>query len=134
MHSLDCLVNPAPWSARQYATLCMEPAGEHVLIAQMESVPCGFIVYHLLLDEANIHNIAVHPSQQRLGVARTLVGRALENISAQDASRCLLEVRASNHAAQGLYHSLGFSRDGLRKNYYTSPEGREDGILMSRAL
>ena len=40
----------------------------------------------------------------------------------------LLEVRVSNAPAIALYESLGFVRDGIRKNYYP---GGEDACNMS---
>ena len=43
----------------------------------------------------------------------------------------LLEVRASNTAAQSLYAAHGFTRIGLRRRYYQAPQ--EDAVVM-RAL
>jgi ribosomal-protein-alanine N-acetyltransferase len=40
-----------------------------------------------------------------------------------------LEVRASNHAAQALYRSMGFVVVGVRKHYYY--DNGEDAILMT---
>ena len=48
------------------------------------------------------------------------------------AEKMLLEVRASNSAAIGLYKKYGFVRDGVRRGYYRFPT--EDAWLMSRAL
>jgi len=59
---------------------------------------------------------------------------AFELLGKSGAKRCLLEVRASNAAARGLYRSLGFQVDGVRKNYYPAATGREDALLMSREL
>jgi ribosomal-protein-alanine N-acetyltransferase len=58
----------------------------------------------------------------------------LEHATELGIARCLLEVRASNLAAQGLYQSLGFMSDGRRKNYYPKGSGREDALLMSLTL
>jgi ribosomal-protein-alanine N-acetyltransferase len=52
----------------------------------------------------------------------------------QGVRRCLLEVRESNTAARGLYETLSFQLDGIRKNYYPTTTGREDALLMSRQL
>ena len=43
-----------------------------------------------------------------------------------------LEVRESNVAARTLYKSLGFTEDGIRKNFYEKPA--EHAILMSKTL
>jgi ribosomal-protein-alanine N-acetyltransferase len=44
------------------------------------------------------------------------------------ARQAILEVRASNRAAQRLYAGLGFAPVAVRKHYYT--EDREDAIVM----
>jgi ribosomal-protein-alanine N-acetyltransferase len=41
----------------------------------------------------------------------------------------MLEVRASNTAAQKLYEKTGWEKVGVRRNYYSFP--REDGILYN---
>ena len=48
------------------------------------------------------------------------------------AETVLLEVRASNAAAIGLYEKYGFVRNGLRKGYYSHP--KEDAVLMSARI
>ena len=67
-------------------------------------------------------------------MGRLLLGAALHQSLGEGATRCYLEVRASNVAARGLYEKLGFQLDGLRKNYYTTAAGREDALLMSLSL
>lgn len=39
-----------------------------------------------------------------------------------------LEVRSSNEAALRLYESLGFIREGIRKDFYSKP--KEDAVIM----
>jgi ribosomal-protein-alanine N-acetyltransferase len=95
---------------------------------------CGFIIFSSVLDEVCIHNLAVHPARQGEGFGRSLVVAALELAKQQGAGRCLLEVRESSTAARGLYETLSFQLDGIRKNYYPTPTGREDALLMSRQL
>ena len=43
-----------------------------------------------------------------------------------------LEVRESNQPARGLYKSLGFEENGIRKNFYEQPV--ENAVLMSKTL
>ena len=42
----------------------------------------------------------------------------------------LLEVRESNRAAIGLYHSMGFLSVAVRRNYYAQPT--EDALVLRR--
>jgi ribosomal-protein-alanine N-acetyltransferase len=130
-----------PWSDVQLANACDVQASsdkgtppEHVVLIEQNEKVCGFIIYTQLLDEGAIHNIAVSPVCQRLGMARTLLAEVLDVFVRNGASRALLEVRASNVAAQRLYRSFGFELDGVRKNYYPSQDAREDALLMSKLL
>jgi ribosomal-protein-alanine N-acetyltransferase len=133
---IDGLVNASPWSPAQFEVACASAmeASESVLVLEHGGRVCGFIIFSRVLDEVCIHNLAVHPAQQGEGFGRKLVVAALELAKQQGAGRCLLEVRASNTAARGLYEALYFHLDGVRKNYYRAATGREDALLMSRQL
>ena len=72
--------------------------------------------------------LAVHPAARRQGIARALHQTALEALRP---TLAFLEVRASNHAAQALYRSLGYRDSGRRRDYYPNPDGsREDALVM----
>ena len=45
-----------------------------------------------------------------------------------------LEVRPSNPAGYRLYEKNGFAVIGIRRDYYTSDDGKEDAIIMKLAL
>lgn len=93
----------------------------------------GYMLSHVVLDEVHIMQIAVASGYRRRGIAETL-SRNL--ISGRAGKLLLLEVRASNLAAQSLYEKLGFVRTGIRRKYYVSRAGdgeREDAVLMSLA-
>ena len=135
--ALDSLVNPGPWSERLFRDACaaQSAAGaERALVVFADAQALGFVVYSRVLDEACIHNIAVHPSRQGRGLGRRLLDAALRQVVGEGAARCYLEVRASNEAARALYEKRGFRIDGLRRNYYTTAAGREDALLMSLPL
>jgi len=132
---LDKCVNPSPWSAEQFASACEgEQSRERVLLAGSDGQIQGFVVYSHVLDEASIHNIAVGPCWQGIGLGELLLGTALARVRELGARRCFLELRISNEAALGLYRKLGFQPDGLRKGYYRSASGPEDAVLMSLQL
>ena len=132
--ALDSLVNQSPWTSAQFAGACSAQAdsAERALVIDRNGQLAGFVVYSRVLDEVCIHNIAVHPSRQGSGLGQLLLAGALGQARAAGATRCYLEVRASNQAARGLYEKLGFQLDGVRRNYYPTATGREDALLMSR--
>ena len=50
------------------------------------------------------------------------------------ADTAFLEVRASNAQARKLYALEGFCEIGTRRGYYPARYGREDAIVLARAL
>jgi [ribosomal protein S18]-alanine N-acetyltransferase len=88
----------------------------------------GFFAGWTVADEMHINNIASHPQHRRIGVGRKLIEHALDEGAMRGVSFVLLEVRASNEAAQILYKKLGFSYVSRRRDYYRSPT--EDAFVM----
>lgn len=88
----------------------------------------GYLCYWVVFEELRLLNLAVSPGWRRQGIARRFVQFALHDAQTQGAERALLEVRASNTAAQSLYDGFGFREYGSRAGYYSNPE--EDAILM----
>jgi ribosomal-protein-alanine N-acetyltransferase len=103
----------------------------HFLVArwqQGEKAIVGYLCYWIVFEEIRLMNLAVIESMRHRGIAKSLVASALQTGVSQAAHRAVLEVRASNHAAQRLYQGFGFSQTAVRPNYYTNPE--EDAVLM----
>ena len=92
----------------------------------------GFAIASIAGSEAELESIAVNPERQRRGVARALFAHLADCLTGRGVSDVFLEVRASNHAARGLYAALGFSQAGLRKAYYAHPI--EDALVLRLSL
>lgn len=134
--ALDRLVNPSRWTESQFRVACsgQTDGGERAIVLDDGGQPVGFAVFSRVLDEACIHNIAVHPLRQRSGLGALLLAAVLKLVEKEGAARCFLEVRVSNLPAHRLYAKFGFKPDGIRRNYYSTTEGREDALVMSRSL
>jgi len=89
----------------------------------------GYAGLWLLLDEAHICTIAVHPERRRQGLGEFLLLALLDQGTKRGAHRATLEVRVSNLAAQGLYHKYGFEIVSVRKRYYS--DNGEDAYIMT---
>jgi len=92
-------------------------------------VPVGFILFWEIYDELHILNLAVHPEHRRRGVARKLMQDLLGHGRENGFKYITLEVRCSNTAALGLYKSLAFTVEGVRRGYYS--DNNEDALIMA---
>ncbi len=118
-----------PWSRESlekefsldYAVYFVAKSDENELI--------GHIGVHNVCGEGEITMVAVHPDFRRNGTGEKLVRFLLDFEKESGIGRVNLEVRESNYSAISLYEKCGFSRDGIRKNYYSLPT--ENAVLMS---
>jgi ribosomal-protein-alanine N-acetyltransferase len=134
--AIDALGQLNPWSEARFAALGSgaSSCAETALVADDNGQLLGYVVFAQVLDEASVHRIAVHPEHRGRGLGQALLRAAMEHMRRAGANRCLLEVRESNTIARRMYEANGFGLDGVRKNYYPAPGGREDALLMSRTL
>ena len=88
----------------------------------------GYIMLYSVADEGHILNLAIDPARRREGHGSRLISHATYHSRKRGVSHFFLEVRESNHSAQGLYRKLGFKAIGRRKKYYT--ETKEDALVM----
>ena len=92
----------------------------------------GYVIALLLMEEAEIANLAVVPEVRGRGIG----GRLLDQVSADAAvvgvQTLYLEVRESNVAARALYESRSFAHVGRRRAYYRHPV--EDALVLRRDL
>jgi [ribosomal protein S18]-alanine N-acetyltransferase len=107
-------------------------AGHHYLVARDDTgAVAGYAGLAVLSpDEAWINNLAVRRDAQRRGIGRALLEALLAEAARARVSRVLLEVAATNAAAQKLYAGHGFEVVSLRRGYY-QPSGT-DALVMVR--
>lgn len=121
-----------PWTEATFAS----NQGERYLNLKLEAAGqmAGFAITQIVLDEATLFNIAIHPDWQRQGFGRTLLTALIAQLEARGVVTLWLEVRASNRGAIALYEDLGFNEVTVRRNYYPAVNGREDAIVMALPL
>ncbi len=88
----------------------------------------GYGGFWLLLDEAHICTLAVHPGWRGRGLGELLLTSLIDHATELHVAVMTLEVRASNLGAQKLYRKYGFVRVGLHKGYYS--DNHEDALIM----
>jgi ribosomal-protein-alanine N-acetyltransferase len=116
-----------PWDARAFLTLLDTPA-VHVTVAERHGELLGYSVVTLVLDEAELSNLAVTGAARGTGLGRLLLEEALRAVRSHGASTVFLEVRESNTVARALYAAAGFVPVGRRPGYYSRPD--EDAVVM----
>ena len=122
------------WTASAFKDLFNQPAtlargvrGDDALVA--------FVMVQFVKGEAEILTLATAPQAQRRGHARALIEALEQELRTVDLKKWLLDVRSDNSGAMAFYKTLGFHKDGTRRNYYKRLEGgRIDAILMSKAV
>ena len=97
-------------------------------MAEFEDKVIGYIIAWKVADEIQLNNIAVSGHYRRQGVGYLLLSEISkkENIF----SSIVLEVRSRNITAINFYTDNGFTKTGIRKNYYTD----DDALLMEKKL
>jgi ribosomal-protein-alanine N-acetyltransferase len=125
----------APWTRKMLEAELSGNPFAHFLVARQEreagasaEAIIGYLCYWIVFEEVRLMNLAVIESMRHRGVAKSLVRTALQIGLSQSAHRAVLEVRASNEAAQRLYKGFGFCQTAIRPKYYANPV--EDAVLM----
>ena len=123
-----------PWPESAYRYELFENQGSLLWVAEAFE-PGGFqrvvgmVVVWLIMDEAHIATIAVHPDYRGQGIAQDLLCAALIESIEKGMRHSTLEVRARNLAAQRLYHRFRFELAGVRPRYYR--DNFEDALIMT---
>ena len=134
VHAIDVLSFAVPWPASSYRfELLDNPASllwvAEAILADEKTQVVGMIVVWLIVDEAHIATVAVHPDYRGRGIGREIMEIALRESSRKGAKQATLEVRAGNEIARRLYEGLGFQVVGQRPRYYH--DNNEDALIMS---
>lgn len=118
-----------PWSENLIRDVNSRGANHHVLLQDDKVV--GYFYAQNIVGEVTLLNIAVDPNEQGKGYGKQLIEGFLSMCEQANADSAWLEVRESNTRASALYEAVGFNEVDRRINYYPTPTGKEDAIIMS---
>lgn len=105
--------------------------GNYVCFLMMfQNKTVGHMIFQQVLDEIHLHNLCVIPELQNKGLGHYWLDYLEAYAKSHRARDIILEVRTSNLVAKDLYAKRGYREIGLRKAYYQSHNGREDGLVM----
>ncbi len=130
----DELFAPDTWTRAMYRDELSRTDTRHYLVAvdtdEGDGGPvvgyAGLIAYD---DEAHVATIGVARDRQGEGIGALLLDALLTEADRRSPV-VLLEVRADNEVAQGLYRRRGFTGIGRRRGYYQP--SNTDAVVMRR--
>lgn len=114
------------WSQESFRQGMEQQVGKYIAAVQEEKL-LGYMGFSHIFEDIELLTVAVAKAARRNGVGRQMMAYLLDYAKRHHAERILLEVRASNGAAMGLYESFGFEKIGIRRGYYQKP--KEDALL-----
>ena len=119
---IEKIVFTKPWTREQLKNdLVLSTNSENWVYMEDQQV-AGYILGWKVLDEFHLNNIAVHSDFQRRHIGRSLIEHVINRLQRQNIQRIYLEVSGKNKPAQQLYESMGFQKEGLRRDYYAKGE------------
>ena len=119
----------AAWSEKSVASELTNALALWLVALDGDRV-AGYVGSQTVCGETDMMNVAVHPDFRRQGIGEKLVEQLVAELKAIGSHALMLEVRASNAPAIGLYEKMGFQQVGLRKNYYRDP--KEDALILRK--
>jgi [ribosomal protein S18]-alanine N-acetyltransferase len=118
----------SPWTEEIFKQELIENQHAHYYIMTIDEKVIGYVGMWIVLDDAQITNIAILPGYRGQKLGEKLFRFAMQKAVSLGVTRLSLEVRVTNVVAQKMYRKFGLVPGGIRKNYYT--DNHEDAIVM----
>ncbi|MCP3424885.1 ribosomal protein S18-alanine N-acetyltransferase [Rothia sp. AR01] len=132
VHRLEVRLFPADaWPLEMLLAEVGHPTRRYTVVQDGAGVVVAYAGMMAVGDTGDVQTIAVVPEHEGRGVGRWLMERMHRQAREAGAATMMLEVRADNPRAEGLYSSLGYERIHVRRRYY--PDGA-DAVIMRKTL
>ena len=126
--ALEREIFPDAWSLKSLEETWKQKNAA-IFVAKTKEGMAGYLIFYYVLEEGELARIATAHSVRRQGAASQMFRKLLDFCREQKITRIMLEVRENNEAARQFYGKCGFTKDGIRRNYYENP--KENAVLMS---
>ena len=117
-----------PWTRKAFVNELLSNQFAYYFVAETNKEIIGYIGSWIVVDEAQVTNIAILSTYRGHGIGDLLLKAMLEYAKILGVKKFTLEVRVSNEVAINLYKKNGFQNGGIRKKYYT--DNQEDARVM----
>ena len=128
VYAIELATFPTPWTLDSFHYEMRENQYAQYLVAEDKTGIVGFCGMWLVIDAAQITNVAVVDRMRGQKIGEALMREAMHIAREANMDVMSLEVRVTNVVAQNLYRKLGFQDGGIRKGYYT--DNGEDALVM----
>lgn len=129
VYAIELATFPTPWTLDSFYYEMHENQYAHYVLAIDENnTIIGFCGMWMVIDAAQITNVAVLETARGQGIGEGLMREAMRIAREHGMDVMSLEVRETNTVAQNLYRKLAFQDGGIRKGYYT--DNGEDALVM----
>lgn len=124
---IESLSFPDPWTKQSFDDMFAMPTTV-CLVAEEDDTILGYAFLMVAYDQLELLKIAVRPELRKRGVGACLMESMFSYAKENEMTAILLEVRSKNEAAISLYERFGFTRCGIRKDYYKNPS--DNAVMM----
>lgn len=125
---VESLCFATPWPRNAFQNELTENKLAHYFVGRVNEDIIAYGGLWVILEDAHITTVAVHPSHQGGGYGERMLVQLLDEAIARGACWVTLEVRESNVVAQSLYKKYGFTIVNTRRGYYSDND--ENALVM----
>lgn len=131
VHELEIRLFPEDaWPVDMFLAEICHPARRYTVV-ECDGAVVAYAGMMAVAETGDVQTIAVAPHHEGRGIGRWLMNRLQRQAMRAGAETMMLEVRADNMRAHGLYASMGYASIHRRRGYYA---GGHDAIIMSLEL
>lgn len=112
-----------PWNENDFSEL--KKSGCEIISSEN-----GFIVWRVVLDEAELITIGVNPDERGNGIASAMLGIMESELKKSNVKKIFLEVAENNTPARKIYENNEYKQIAIRPKYYDGI----DAIVMEKKL
>ncbi|MEM1243967.1 MAG: ribosomal protein S18-alanine N-acetyltransferase [Pseudomonadota bacterium] len=114
-----------PWTQQAFTSSLQNHKYGYVL--EIDKQIMGYSIFQSLPPEAELLTFGIIATKQKQGYGYYFLEYCINALKQKQIKKLFLEVDQTNHAAMNLYHKMGFTIYGKRKNYY--PNGATAWLL-----
>lgn len=127
VRQIELLSFDSTWPEDAFLNELRNNGAAHYLVARQDGRVVGYAGAWMILDEAHVTAVAIHPDTRGQGIGKRLFWKLMHDAVEHGARWATLEVRETNEPALAIYKEFGYSRVGVRRKYY---DNKDDALVL----